>query len=312
MGGPRARRFVVAAPLLVVLAGCVSAGGGTSLPSPSPSASRPTAFPSAPAAAHTSPSPTTLTATPTPTPTPTGTASAEPRTLGPDTVAVVVTDDLVIRSEPGISKWSVVSKPWLQRRAQLYVLRGPVRASGYEWYEVMPLSAKHDDSGWVAAASRSGEPWIKPAAAPTCPAIPRTVAGLARLPSGIRLACFGGVAISIRAQLTSCSVVMSDAFYDPAMFNDVYDPRKGVPAPVQLSDPKADPCADDNGEGRLDLYLDPAGTSPDPLPMGAVVEVTGIFDHPAARSCTWSSGISPATGPDPNWCRTRFVVTRAE
>ncbi len=319
MGGHRARRFVVAASMLVLLAGCASAGTGTSLPSPSPSTPRPTALPSAPAAVDTGPSPTTPAATPTPTPlapvptpAPTGTAKAAPGRLGPDMVAVVVTDDLVMRSEPRISESSVVYERWLQRREQLYVLGGPVRGSGYQWYEVMPLSAKYDETGWVAAASRSGEPWIRPVGAPTCPAIPRTVAGLARLPSGIRLACFGGVPITVRAELTSCSVEMSDAFHDPAMFNVVYDPRKDVPAPVELSDPQADPCADDSGRSRLSLYLDPAGTSPDPLPMGTAVEVTGIFDHPAAAGCLFVSLIEGPPEPDPAWCRPMFVVTRLE
>jgi hypothetical protein len=100
-------------------------------------------------------------------------------------VAVVVTDNLVIKSEPGTGKESVGYKPWLQRGDQLYVLRGPVRASGYKWYEVMPLSDKYFPdwfyfSGWVAAASKKDKLWIKPlAGAPDCPDTPSTVAGLA-------------------------------------------------------------------------------------------------------------------------------------
>ena len=56
------------------------------------------------------------------------------------------------------------------------------------------------------------------------------------------------------------------------------------------------------------LNLDPAGQQPDALPVGKVVEVTGIFDHPAAASCTLTEMDGepvPSQG-----CRLEFAVTR--
>jgi len=46
---------------------------------------------------------------------------------------------------------------------ELRVIGGPVRASGYVWYQVVPVSFVldgHPALGWVAAAGKDGEPWI--------------------------------------------------------------------------------------------------------------------------------------------------------
>ena len=43
-----------------------------------------------------------------------------------------------------------------------------------------------------------------------------------------------------------------------------------------------------NVEDWFWLSLDPAGQHANALPLGEVVEVTGIFDHPAAASCTFT------------------------
>ena len=56
------------------------------------------------------------------------------------------------------------------------------------------------------------------------------------------------------------------------------------------------------------LNLDPSSENPGVLPLGKVVEVTGIFDHPAAASCTLTE---PDTEPVPSQrCRLAFAVTR--
>jgi hypothetical protein len=56
------------------------------------------------------------------------------------------------------------------------------------------------------------------------------------------------------------------------------------------------------------LSLDPAGQHAKVLPLGKVAEVTGIFDHPAAASCTYTELDSK---PVPSQrCRLAFAVTR--
>lgn len=58
----------------------------------------------------------------------------------------------------------------------------------------------------------------------------------------------------------------------------------------------------------FELNLDPVGEHPDVLPLGQVVEVTGIFDHPAALTCTRTEmDGSPVAS---QGCRLEFAVTR--
>ena len=64
-------------------------------------------------------------------------------------------------------------EPLLQDGDRLLVLDGPVQASGYDWYQVKPLTRLGAPSelaplGWVAVAGKDGEPWIEQTAA-ACP-----------------------------------------------------------------------------------------------------------------------------------------------
>jgi hypothetical protein len=294
--------IVIAVVMVVVLAcGARSAPSGQAGSSPSHGSSSPDIL---------TPPPATPAGTPVAAPSRAADASVAALTLGPDMIAVVVTNDLVIRSEPGISDDSSVYTPYLGRRDQLYVLHGPVHASGYDWYEVRPLSARFEDAGWVAAASKAGEAWIKPStAAPACPPLPATVTELEALPSGARLACFSGVQITVRSQLQGCGLDMPDAMYEPEMFNGFYDPRAEDLIPVMLGEPGADPCEMDE---QLQLRIDPATVSADQVPVGGVAELTGIFDHPGAADCELVSFLVDLREPDPDWCRPQFVVTRIE
>jgi serpin B len=149
-----ARRVVVLAAVIALVAGCSS-----SSPSSSPMAGSP------------APSQATVTATPVATPsaspaaTPAPTPTETPVALDPfaGKVVVTVSDNLVVRSEPRVSDDSVMYKPWLPTGTELRVLDGPVNGSGFTWYEVEPVSFTGLDGpghGWVAMAGKDGEPWI--------------------------------------------------------------------------------------------------------------------------------------------------------
>jgi hypothetical protein len=186
--------------LAAVLAGC---SGAT--PTPAPNASD-HATPAGVAPSPTSSAPTQTQPEPTPTvpaPTPsatTATAAPAAETLPPYGVAIAIQDDVVIRSKPGVGADSEIYKPSLSRGDQVLVVGGPVRASGYDWYDVRPLAARLPSSGWVAQASKAGEPWIAPGRA-TCPPVPTTFATLAALTDGQQLACFSRVPITVSARL---------------------------------------------------------------------------------------------------------------
>ncbi|MCJ7710072.1 MAG: hypothetical protein MUQ32_04495, partial [Chloroflexi bacterium] len=132
---------------LFVAAACSSAATSAPVLTPAPATS-----PAATTPPTSSASPTAAPASPPASPSPSPTASFVV------TVAVTVVDSLRVRSEPRISDDSFKEEPLLPLGTPLYVLDGPVSASGYDWYEVFPLNSQDLPQGWVASASRDGEP----------------------------------------------------------------------------------------------------------------------------------------------------------
>lgn len=211
-------------------------------------------------------------------------------------------DGLRVRSQPRVSDDSHEFEPLLPLGTQLLVLGGPVSASGYAWYEVAPLTSRAMPSGWIASAGRDGVPWIA-ADDFDCPPVPTDVRSLAALPAGVGLACFPRVPITVEARLIPCNCDADGSGYMPSWF------FLGSGSPDLLVEPGVtDPTYSGNPDDWFALNLDPAGEHPDVLPIGQVVEVTGIFDHPAAADCTRTEMDGepvPSQG-----CRLEFAVTR--
>ena len=229
---------------------------------------------------------------------------AEPRTCedterATGTVAVTVVDSLRVRSEPRISEDSYKEKPLLPLGTTLYVLDGPVSASGYDWYQVFPLASRTLPQGWVASASRDGEPWIADGDF-ACPAMPIDIRSLAALRPGVGLACFPRVPIEVKARLIRLGGELDGGAYTPGWFG-VGQLGGMLLVEPEVTRPPADP------RKWFILMLDPAGRHPDVLPVGEVVKVTGVFDHPAAAACTFDSGREPVPSQD---CRLMFAVKR--
>lgn len=288
------RHLVIALLSLVVLcAGCSSSAASMpSAPSaPSSSEAATTEFPAATPAL-----PTTLTPPPSASPRPSQTASTVTR----DAVAVTVVDGLRVRSKPRISDDSHKYEPILPLGTPLYVLDGPVSASGYPWYEVAMLGSGSTPQGWVAAASRSGEPWLARGDF-SCPPVPTDFRSLAALAPAVGLACFPRIPITVMARLISCNCDVDGAWLTPGWFS------LGTGGPEMLVEPRMT-----RPPGNVDewfwLSLDPAGQHAKVLPFGEVVAVTGIFDHPAAASCTYTEmDVEPVPS---QRCRLAFAVTR--
>jgi hypothetical protein len=121
-----------------------------------------------------------------------------------DKIAVVVTNDLRVRSKPGVAADSKLLAPLLDRGRAVYVVDGPVAASGFMWYEVAPMRAADESIelpfGWVAAAAKDGEPWVA-AGGYRCPARPTDVATFLAVPALAGLACFGRHDLAISGRL---------------------------------------------------------------------------------------------------------------
>lgn len=230
-------------------------------------------------------------------------------------VVVAVSDRLRVRSKPSVSDDSIKYEPPLPLGTSMYAFNGPVRASGYDWYEVALVSVGLSTpgscgegrcdliySGWVARQSRDGELWLADGEA-DCPPVPNDVPAVVSVPLGARLACFSRKPITIKGRLIECYCDVDGGGFDPAWFG-VDD------QPLLLVEPSETyPPAD--SRDWLIVALDPAGRYPEVLPVGQVVEVTGMFDHPDAQNCLFGDiPVETAGPPTPTAaCRFMFATT---
>ena len=245
-----------------------------------------------------------------PTPVPTAVAAATPAvegTAAPDVdsvplvagsvVETLADDGLRVRAKPSTGDDSFKYPRLLPPATPLLIVDGPVSGSGYEWYEVAGLTSGLP-RGWVASASREGEAWIAPAEF-ACPGTPTDMRSLIDLEPAVGVLCFPNVPIIVKARLHTCNCDVDGPGFSPSWFS-----IGGGELLVEPDRTAAPGTMDD----ALPLSLDPAGDHPDPLPLGEVVEVTGVFDHPAAASCTMTTdGGAPITSHE---CRFWFAVTR--
>jgi hypothetical protein len=289
--------------LLVALWGC-GAQPSTPAPSARPSSS---AAPSSPSAV---PSPSTA-----PPPSPAPEPSAEPTPAAPrlarNSVAQVITDDLRVRSRPEVSDASKRLEPLLDQPRLVYVVSGPVQASGYTWYEIAPIGnlqlVVELPFGWVAAADKDGTPWLAPAS-PRCPAAPKTADDLYAIDNVLALACFGSSPLTIIGRLAdpeaTCGIDLGWTI-EPGWLAST------CPQPPFLIESPNDQGLSANAV--VDPSVDVSGLRPGPEPADWLpVSITGRFDHPAARTCHGVSTEAPVPyGKDEIvfGCRTTFVIT---
>ena len=278
-------RGLVATALVVLLTACGEPGVTLSeLESvPSSASARPTASPESSATAVASPSG--------------GPSASAPMasSLTVDGLATVLVSDLVVRSAPGVdAETSSVLPGRLTAGDRAFVVDGPVAASGYEWYLAAPLrrpDGSQGPFGWIAAASRDGEGWLR-AATPDCPTSVDLASVLA-LQALERLACFGGDSLTLTAPQVACGAGGGPWTWEPAWIAVL---------------------------GGCGLAIDDTGAMPYRVPPGVAdpgttlpLTVRGHFDDPAAQTCRVTSA-DPAAYPAPSveesvlLCRTEFVI----
>lgn len=286
------------------------AAGCTSPLGPSPTSSPSAAVPTLPTSNQSSAAPST--------PSPGPVATLRDSDLQPDTIARVVTNNLRVRSEPGVSDTSIKFEPLLDADVLAYVVDGPVAASGYDWYLIEPLDPSGRDdpgmpSGWVAGAAPTGEPWLvtEPfeCAANKGDVAPWPVLRVEspRAPFYLGLYCFGRQKLTFTARLGISDVPCeTDAPWvtNPDWFDNCRQDPHYLWADTYGSRPAFAP--------GIDLSF---ASSPDGPPF---VEVAGQFDHEAARECraVRTDDGEPYLGalaPHPKLvvarCRAQFVVT---
>lgn len=246
----------------------------------------------------------TATLTPSVAATPSSTAStSSPMPTGgiaPDSLALVVTNDLVVRSLPEISDRSTIDPVFLQDGQLMFVLEGPVRADGYDWYRVATYDPPDDTPpepgpllGWVAAGGKDGEPWIEATTAncETEPGNPNW------RPSVVALACIGDREVSVAGTLAGCAGIVP-----------------GDVEPTWLAEGGCELVPDayvpgDLGSINFGFHLAPDG----PLLPGpdASIRIVGHMDDPAAATCQQVRQAGAELPPEivVLRCRAAFVVT---
>lgn len=301
-------RLLAATALLVVMAGCagqapVPSGPPGTSPSTSPAPSvAPSADPSAPAPS------TPASPVPDPSVAPSPTAPQIPQ----DSVVRVVTNDLRVRSKPEVSDASIKLEPLLDAPRLLFVMDGPVEASGYTWYEVAPIgdaaTAVELPIGWVAAADKDGAPWIQ-RVTPDCPPRPTSVKALWGVDAVLALACFGETPISVPARLAqpeaTCGIDLGWTIEPGWLGSTCPQPQFLIESPTAVGL---------SINSIIDPKLDVSRWKPGVEPKDWIaVRITGRFDHPAATSCRGvSNGERVPYTPDRVVlaCRATFVITK--
>ena len=255
------------------------------------------------------PPPTTIpTATPSTAPEPSDTPSVTPEpsvgptsdptaaptnppvdpTLDLESFAVTQVDGLRVRSQPTVAESSAKLEPLLPSGVRLFVIEESVAADGYAWYHVMPADPTYP-SGWVAAASRDGEPWIA-AEQPDCPSLPLDMTKVQTLGVFGGLACFGNQPIQITGEL-SCQAA---------------DVDHTISGPSWLA--VGGLCELTNGNATIQVHDGGMGFTDGPGRLNGIV--TGHFADPESSTCVWA--VDPPA-PDPTevttTCRSMFVGT---
>ncbi len=289
MLGSNRRGVITLLATVALVAGCRMATASA------PPASAPLVTTStAPTGGSTAVASVTASVEPAPTPEP-----SNPSLVAADTIAMTVVDGLRVRSQPRVSDDSFKYDPLLPKGTPLYVLDGPVSASGYVWFKVVPLSSSTLHEGWVAV----GEPDERAVARSGIVRLPAgadQVGELTGLQPGVGLACYPRAPITIRARLVDCNCDIDGPSSSPSWFT------LGSGNPPLLVEPDRTAPPRDPGDWLI-LHLDPDGRHPATLPVGQVVTVTGVFDHPAAANCTMTD-FDDVQAPSKD-CRMVFAVT---
>ena len=251
-------------------------------------------------------------------------ASAEPSVsvpgdsvpIPPDTYALVVTDDLRVRSKPGVSDDSKKLEPLLQQPVRLVVLDGPVQASGYDWYLVQPNPLRHgqndvpvrlDRGRRTRTASRGSNHVPRDARRAdrrwtTSARSPRRRRCTTRSPAsaGTRSRSRLGSARPKSAAMSSRRGESIQCGSTPAKGRRISSRSKRRPTAGGWS-PTWSPGIDTSMAGQ---YGDP----PEDWP---IVEVTGTFDHPAAQTCRNRLNYEAPSSPSPIRLPRSSVVARS-
>lgn len=249
--------------------------------------------------------------------------TGEPSSDANGFLAEVLVTELIVRSQPGTGTDSEIYPGVVDMGTRLWMSAEAVAASGYEWHlavaEQPPLLAEDPTvgSGWVAIASREGEPWIRAAEA-DCPGAV-SLEAIAPLSPAERFLCFGGDSIQVTGWVPPPFPGSGGCGGEEPGWLLCFlavTPIVSIQPPAEaLAQPGGAPGWDASA-ARIDLHFPPPQRPP--LQAGDHVVVIGHFDDPASAMCG-TPGFPDATEITPHpaliyQCRGKFVVesVRAE
>lgn len=222
-----------------------------------------------------------------------------------DDLAQATVDGLRLRETPGTA-----GKPLgtLALGATSIVVEGPEPADGYDWYLLSGLGLPHDSGcvtgpdskdpwtcpvwlGWAAARSPDGDEWLR-RAEPDCADPAGSLTDFTFQARYQYIACYGNRQLTLRGWLVAQVGV---PLQDPCPEVPQTLRWLGCTGMFQLADSAA------SGSG---LLLALQGSLPGDNPR---IEVTGHYDDPAARQCTYGTQPQQAVLS----CRAQFVVDSA-
>lgn len=260
-------------------------------------------------------------------PPPAATTHPAAAAIGVDAWVSVQAESLNLRQAPGTGSRSF---GFLAPDSVGLVVAGPQQADGYTWYALAAPGLPHASGcvtpndptllacptwfGWAAVGDASAT-WVVPAEL-QCPAAPTSVAEYIGIQPGLRLACFRGASLALRA-----FVAPTIGTRECVVPFDIQPPFLH---PCDRQFLQADEAAGAPGSAELEAALDPdlgacdfGGRTPDTCPyaahLGQWITVVGHVDDPAAAECRIDLAEPSAEPPDPAsvvyTCRTQFVVT---
>jgi len=223
------------------------------------------------------------------------------------TAGVTVSDDLRVRSDPGLAGERYELLP---TGTPVWIAEGPVVAAAYEWFQVVVPGVDVGDGvprvGWVAASDHGVEPWLERAAVDCPDRASIEVADLTRLTSPGRthegVACFGSSTIRFRGAIDVACGVEGRAGWDmtPAWLS------ANAPTRITIRDGDAVMIARPSPDLGLTVTC---GASDAQRYL-----VEAHFDDAAAAECdaTVLAGAAPRDlqRVAEYWCRTTLVVDR--
>jgi hypothetical protein len=242
------------------------------------------------------------------------TAVRDPIVIPTDTYARIDAPGVPVRAIPGASPDRTKQEGPLPIGLLVYVVEGPVTVDGVDWYLVASTVTPDQDqfypSGWAPAVGEDGVPAFRSETV-DCPPIPADIESVIDLrKQGVmyfEVACFGREEIGLEARLGQ---IDSDCWEPWGVDPEWLDCESPAPYLIPLAPDADDPLIYPAFAPGVDTGAAPHPDALGPLP---IVEIKGMFDHPAAQECrnrlNYESDPEPILALTILGCRTRFVVT---